>query len=272
MFITSLYTIFFILIGPITTYGLRVLVAGGSGFVGGKLCSILSSKGLEVISVSRRGIAPEGVTGVKCDVANASDVEKIFEEYGPFGGCFHAIGLLFDSDSGLSSLNKFASGSGSIPGSTSNYDRITRQTSFNLMDAIARQKAGTTTTNEMGDSELEAIPFIFVSAAEAGWTLPSPVPFLERYLTAKRAVEKRMQEEVSIRPIILRPSLIYTLDRPQALVSVIPFALASQLGIPGIEKPVELEVLAKAAVVAFEDSNERGIKRIEEMTALSKKT
>ena len=243
----------------VTINGLRVLVAGGSGFVGGKLVSLLAEKGLEVVSVSRRGVAPTGATGVKCDVADKDDLEAMWQAYGPFDGCFHAIGLLLDSDSGLSSFNKFASGSGSIPGTTSNYDRITRQTSFNLMDAIIAQRSA-------GDP----IPFIFVSAAEAGWTLPSPIPFLERYLVAKRAVEKRMQEEPSIRPIIMRPSLIYTMNRPQALVSVIPFMVASKLGVPGVEKPVELEVLTNAAVVAFEDGSESGIKRIEEMTALSK--
>lgn len=243
--------------------GLRVLVAGGSGFVGGRLCQLLSDKQIEVVTVSRRGLAPSGtgITGVKCDVAEKSEVDRVMREYGPFDGIFHAIGLLLDQDSGLSSLNKFASGSGSVPGVTSNYDRVTRVTSFNLMDAIVEQQKGAAVGGE--------IPFIFVSAAEAGWTLPSPVPFLERYLVAKRAVEKRMQEESDIRPVIMRPSLIYTMERPQALVSVIPFMIASKIGVPGVERPVELEVLTKAAVVAFEDVNTRGIKRIEEMTELA---
>lgn len=243
---------------------LRVLVAGGSGFVGGKLVDILSKKGIEVVSLSRRGVVPgvTGVTGVKCDVAEKNELSKVWAEYGPFDGVFHAIGLLLDSDSGLSGLNKFASGSGSVPGTTSNYDRITRVTSFNLMDAMRSQQEGS------GGGE---VPMIFVSAAEAGWTLPSPVPFLERYLVAKRAVEKRMQsaEETSIRPVIMRPSLIYTMDRPQAFVSVIPFMIASKIGVPGVEKPVELEVLTKAAVIAFEDASVSGIKRIEEMTELA---
>ena len=98
--------------------GLRVLVAGGSGFVGGRLCQLLSDKQIEVVTVSRRGLAPSGtgITGVKCDVAEKSEVDRVMREYGPFDGIFHAIGLLLDQDSGLSSLNKFASGSGSVPG------------------------------------------------------------------------------------------------------------------------------------------------------------
>ena len=49
----------------------------------------------------------------------------------------HAIGLLFDVDSGLTFLNTFTSYSQSKPdASESTYDRITRETAFNVIDAV----------------------------------------------------------------------------------------------------------------------------------------
>lgn len=94
---------------------------------------------------------------------------------------------------------------------------------------------------------------MFVSAAEAGWTFQAPVPFLEKYLTAKRAVENKLlafipnngQNNIlgkssyslvvvvssvyvycvgkGLRPVIMRPSLVWTTEKPEALVSVVPF-------------------------------------------------
>lgn len=255
----------------VTSVTSKVLVLGGSGYVGNRLVSLLSARGQMVIALSRRGApdasqqCPANVEYLKCDVGDKGQLASVFKEYGPFDGVFHAIGLLLDNESGFSGLNKIASGSGSVPGETSSYDRITRQTSFNVIDLLIEQ--------QQKDGDSFPIPMVFVSAAEAGWTWSCPVNFLERYLVAKRAVESRLQsEEVSpyIRPIILRPSLIFEWDRPQALPSVIPFFIASKMGIPGVEKPVELDVLTKSGVVAFESDNEKGVKRIDEMTVLSK--
>ena len=110
---------------------------------------------------------------------------------------------------------------------------------------------------------------MFVSAAEAGWTFPAPVDFLERYLVAKRSVEKRMLSSTSLRPTILRPSLIYTLSRPQALVSVVPFYVANAIGVPFVDRPVSLETLSSAAVYAVETASCQGIKTYREMDTMA---
>ena len=103
---------------------------------------------------------------------------------------------MLDSDSGLLSLNKFASGSGSISGRDSSYDRITRQTGFIAIEKVVKQQ---TESNPMKDP----VPFVFISAAEAGWKFRAPVNFLERYLQAKRSVENKLLSSGQfIRPII----------------------------------------------------------------------
>ena len=55
---------------------------------------------------------------------------------GNFDGVVHAIGMLF-----AGKINRFASGSGSIPDPGTTYDKITRQTAFAAtaaLDALAK--------------------------------------------------------------------------------------------------------------------------------------
>lgn len=90
----------------------------------------------------------------------------------------------------------------------------------------------------------QPLPFVFVSAAEAGWTFTAPVPFLERYLIAKRAVEAELlgtsgaeaSPDSLLRGVVLRPSLIWTWERPQALLSVLPFYIANSLGLSFVDR------------------------------------
>ena len=96
---------------------------------------------------------------IKGDATDASTVKKIINDA---DAAVHAIGLLFDVDSGLVNLNTIVSGSKSVPGKDSTYDAITRQTSFNIIDAIE----GKISFPSLGKKE--KFPLCFVSAAEAG--------------------------------------------------------------------------------------------------------
>jgi nucleoside-diphosphate-sugar epimerase len=221
-------------------------------------------RGYAVVSLSRRGKlqdeTDDSVSWVAGDAAQEKVVRAVIEDFGPFDACIHAVGLLLDAESGLSPLNKFASGSGSRPTLESTYDRITRQTAMTAIDCISAN-----------GSDAAQKPFVFVSAAEAGWTLPAPIGWLEKYLVAKRAVEKKLLESavVGIRPVILRPSLIWTPRRPQALVSVLPFYVGHAIKLPFVDKPVRLEVLAETALRAVEDSSIRGILRFDSMQRIA---
>lgn len=260
----------------------KVLVLGGSGFVGNTIAQIAANSGAEVIAISRRGqvegLSPnKNIAYVKGDAASESDMSAIFDQYGPFDAVVHAIGLLLDNESGLASYNKIASGSGSVPGQDSSYDRITRQTSFIAIDRIIKQQQSTggaesETEAGSGTQQNVPIPFVFVSAAEAGWTFKAPVKFLERYLVAKRAVENKLLTSAPyIRPIILRPSLIYTYEKPAAFLSVVPFFIGNKIGLPFVDRPMQVDALAEAAVMGLQDSSVSGLKRYPEMDELSGK-
>ena len=110
----------------------KLLVLGGTGFVGREVVKRARKKGFTVVSISRRGKlvdeTDQSVTWVSGDAAQPNTVQAVIDDFGPFDGCVHAVGLLLDTESGLSALNKYASGSGSSPTSESTYDRVTRQT------------------------------------------------------------------------------------------------------------------------------------------------
>ena len=114
----------------------KLLVLGGTGFVGREVVKRARKKGFTVVSISRRGKlvdeTDQSVTWVSGDAAQPNTVQAVIDDFGPFDGCVHAVGLLLDTESGLSALNKYASGSGSSPTSESTYDRVTRQTGGTL--------------------------------------------------------------------------------------------------------------------------------------------
>lgn len=189
-------------------------------------------------------------------------------------GVIHCIGLLFDDVSGLGTLNRFVSGSGSLPDSESTYDTITRLTAFNAIEATAEY---------VKENQLlgKNFPFVFTSAAEAGWPQMTGGPqieqylapeWLRRYLQAKRAVEEKLQDaeqQSLLRPIIPRPSLIYSLDRPASYLPVGAFFLGNTIGLPFVDRPVTVQSLANAIVRSISLPTIRGVLRYNKIDELS---
>jgi len=263
----------------------RVLVLGGTGFVGSRICLELLDAGYDVTSVSRRGTPPLSDVGdappasasraarlresVDWRVGDASDPETALDvlKEGGYVGVVHAVGMLLASD-----LNALASGSGSIPDKDATYDTVTRVTAFNAADAAAQFAAGDAARGDDQVASSSPPPFVFVSAAEARWDFRAPVGWLEEYLVAKRAVESRLatlNEKRKLRASWLRPSLVYTLEKPAALPAVFAFALGNAVGIPFVDRPVTVDTLARAAVRALSDGKTSGCLDYREMERLA---
>ena len=66
---------------------MKVLVTGGSGFIGTNLCKELRSRGYFVVACDLRNTERDNY--VRCDVRNYRQIEKVFEEYGSFDYVYH---------------------------------------------------------------------------------------------------------------------------------------------------------------------------------------
>jgi nucleoside-diphosphate-sugar epimerase len=262
----------------------KLLVLGGTGYLGQAVCQRAVQDGYAVTSLSRRGLPPSSSTTAnnnvdsrmvdyrQGDARQKSVISSILNE-GGYTGLIHCIGLLFDEPSGLGSYNRLVSGSGSLPDAESTYDTITRLTAFHAMDAAMEYAQA---------SGMQPFPFGFTSAAEAGWpevTGGSFVEsnlapdFLKRYLAAKRAVETRLLASTPVlRPIIVRPSLIYSTDRPMSFPSVGAFFVGNALGLPFVDRPVTVQAVSTAlvrAVLQPQYASVQGILRYPEMDRLA---
>jgi len=271
----------------------KLLVLGGSGFLGQTICRRALLEGYRVTSLSRRGLPPvddkqdqerrrssSDSSKIEYKKGDARDIESISEilNEGGYVGVVHCIGLLLDDASGLGSYNRFLSGSGSVPDENSSYDSITRLTAFNAIDASIQSITGDSSINKD-----YRFPFVFISAAEAGWpdvTGGAQIEknlapeWLRRYLAAKRSVEAKLLEhdkEQILRPIIVRPSLIYSLDKPASFVPVAAFFVGNKIGLPFVDRPVTVESLAFAVVKSIsQESTVEGILRYPEILSINK--
>eukprot|EP01039_Chlorochromonas_danica_P004475 gene4475-4902_t len=260
---------------------LRILVIGGSGFVGCEFVRKAALRGHEVVAISRRGRPAEWIPmeaprkepkWISCDVTQQQEFFRVLSEERKFDVYVHAMGLLFDSSSSLLSLNQYASGSGSQPSDNATYDMVTRQSAFQLMDLALQQHS----VGEVVDNTNPRPVMIFISAAEAAWTFRSPLAFLERYLIAKRMVEHRLFSlQDRLRPLIFRPSLIWSWNRPQGLPMMLSFLLGHILLRRGlrvdnvIDKPVLLGHIVDAMIYAAESEEEVGVKRFHQIEQMA---
>lgn len=252
----------------------KVAVFGGTGFVGSAVCERLVKKGYDVVGVSRRGINPkpgdkhlDQVSWVSGDATDKNAVKNVIKDC---DAVVHAVGLLFDTESGLGNLNIVVSGSGSVPGEESTYDNITRKTMFNVIDAVEAK------SNIFSKKK---IPLCFVSCAESGWPDVPLGPqveknlapkWLKKYLVAKRAVEAKLNAAKGIRPVIYRPSLIWDWSKFDVLPVIPVFNIASAVGVPFVDKTVRVETLADAIVAGIQDDDVEGVQRFNEMESLAK--
>jgi len=257
------------LTGPATK---RLLVIGGNGFVGREVCRNAVQQGFKVTSLSRRGECPlpddEFLSQVEWTAGDALDKRTIDAAVSKADAVVHTIGLLFDANSGLVALNRFTSASSSKPTEESTYDNITRKTALMVISALK---------SRFSLPGAAPVPMAFVSCAEAGWPdVPlgeqveavSP-EWLQRYLAAKRAVESEIVSSDKIRPIVMRPSLIWDWKKFDVLPVIPVFNLASAVGVPFIDKTVRVETIGKAIVAGLLDTQVKGVQRFPEMETLA---
>ena len=118
----------------------RVLVLGGNGFVGREVVREAVRCGFTVTSLSRRGQNPEpndaDLSQAKWVSGDATDPKTVQAYVDEADAVVHAVGLLFDSASGMRTLNRWFSGSGSTPDEQATYSSVTRDSAFVAVEAV----------------------------------------------------------------------------------------------------------------------------------------
>lgn len=177
----------------------KLLILGGTGFIGREICRKAIQHGFEVTSLSRRGrisgayLTTDDVRSweskVQWRIGSALDRGVLQTLIAQHDAVIHSIGILFES-----SLNQLVSGASTAATGTT-YELANRDTALVPLKIIASQSVDKTPPK----------PFAFVSASV------SP-PLRPRYLTSKLEVEEVMRqyhEEKKIRSIILRPGVVH---------------------------------------------------------------
>ncbi|RMZ82216.1 hypothetical protein DV738_g1750, partial [Chaetothyriales sp. CBS 135597] len=266
----------------------KLVVAGGSGFLGSRICKSAVGRGWDVISISRSGepswqsvtdsaVAPawsKQVQWAKGDIlkpatytAQLKDADAVVHTMGILLEADYK-GLVSGKDSPLSVLQR-AFSSSSAPATKTNeqpvkitYELMNRDSAISL--ASAAQDAGVGC-------------FVYISAAAGAPLLPA------RYITTKRAAESTIANNFQqLRSIFFRPGFMYDSSRGLTL----PIAASGAVGSTvnellggkltsvfgaAVEKPLKADVVADAVTEAIAADETKGVVDIQAIQALAAK-
>ncbi|KAI1490649.1 hypothetical protein F5X96DRAFT_534192 [Biscogniauxia mediterranea] len=279
----------------------RLVVCGGNGFLGSRICKYAVSRGWDVTSISRSGepkwnavtssSSPppwaHKVTWERGDILRPATYVSLLK-----GADFvvHSMGILLEADykgvisgqeSPLQGLRKAFSaerrpgnplernvgGEGDIrPPETQEqltYENMNRDSAIMLAKEAARENVSA---------------FVYISAAGGAPILPA------RYITTKREAESTIASEFPrMRGLFFRPPFMYDSSRPitvpmaamsgaGALFNGITGGLFSNfLGAGGV-KPLKADTVAEAVVEALGDESVRGPVEVPEIEELASKS
>ncbi|KIV90181.1 hypothetical protein PV10_07512 [Exophiala mesophila] len=266
----------------------KLVVAGGNGFLGSRICKSAVARGWDVTSISRSGEPTwSSVTSESSPPSWASSVNWAKGDilkpatYTPYlkdsDAVVHTMGILLEADykgvvsgkesivSGLSRAFSSAK-AGSVadplkrtPGSELGKGEKDGQITYELMNrdsAIALAQ----------ESEREGVKtFVYISAAAGAPMLPS------RYISTKREAESTIASQlVKLRSIFIRPGFLYDSSRKFTLPiaasgmvgstvnSLVGGSLTSLFG-AAVEKPLKVDLVADAVVEAIADDGTKGV-------------
>ncbi|HMB91032.1 MAG TPA: NAD(P)-dependent oxidoreductase [Rhodothermales bacterium] len=203
----------------------KLVVLGGTGFIGSAICRIAVSEGHEVVSVSRSGrprYEADWMDRVRWIQGNVLQPDAWREHLQETKAVVHSVAILREKENeGLT------------------YQRI--NTDSVEMTAWEAEQAGVER-------------FVFLS-------VHGHPPFLpDRFIETKRLGEQVLNHS-QLQELILRPALVYGPGRPVTL----PFGLVQQLrskipflAAPAEEQPLRVEQVATAAVRAATDLDYEG--------------
>ncbi|CZR67194.1 probable oxidoreductase [Phialocephala subalpina] len=278
----------------------RLVVCGGNGFLGSRICRSAVARGWDVTSISRSGEPTwssvtasstpppwaHKVTWERADILKPTTYAPLLKnaDY-----VVHSMGILLEADykgvisgkeSPISGLQRaFSATKGG------SHNPLTRKSGEDLKP---QEKDGQLTYELMNrDSAItlaqeatkEKVPaFVYISAAGGAPVLP------KRYIETKRQAESTISSEFpTMRGIFIRPGFLYDNSRaftvPMAAMTGLGAAFNSLtggifggiMGAAGV-KPLKADVVAEAVVEALSDETVKGPVATKEIEDLAQKS
>ena len=218
----------------------KVLVLGGSGFVGKAICRELLNIGAEVYSISRSGKPhglPEELKGINWVKGNALDPQT-YSQLNKIDTLIHSIGILTEPK----------------PTSSNDHFPVTFEAEIRDTLKVALEAASTygAPLNRIG----------YISAADFGVISRM---LLSKYMICKREAETILLEQ-SVPPVptgIVRPGFMYGRDRIPTVPFSYVYSLATLLTAGMFPKALDVNSVAKALITALADEALTGTKILE---------
>ncbi|KAF1816652.1 NAD dependent epimerase/dehydratase family protein-like protein [Eremomyces bilateralis CBS 781.70] len=278
----------------------KIVVCGGNGFLGTRICRAAAQRGWDVTSIGRSGepswsavssssTAPKWSKSVTWTAANILQPDSYKEHLKGADAVVHSMGILLEADykgviqgkeSPIRGLQRAFSATkrGSQNPLTRKEGEVLKpqeedgQLTYELMN---RDSAITLAREAHAANSTTA--FVYISATAGAPFLPS------RYLSTKRDAEATIAAEFpSMREIFIRPSFMFDSSRsftlPIAAAGMVGSMVNSAMGRrlswligAGGEKPLRVEAVGDAVVEAIGDEGVRGVVDVAEIDRLATK-
>ncbi|KAL8956304.1 MAG: hypothetical protein Q9193_006144 [Seirophora villosa] len=274
----------------------RIVVCGGNGFLGSRICKVAVGRGWDVTSFSRSGeptwssvtsspVPPPWSTSVswqKADLLKPATYKSLLKDA---DAVVHSMGILLEADykgvltgkesvwSGLSRAFSATKGGSQNPLERAEGEELRPQEKDGqLTYELMNRDSAVTLAQEA--SFLHVPSFVYISAAAGAPMLP------KRYITTKREAESTIASSLpKMRSIFVRPGFLY--DSSRSFTLPIAFAGAAgnmvnslvggrltPLGGAAVEKPLKADLVAEAVVESIDDEGVKGVvgtQRIEDL-------
>ncbi|KAK2877778.1 hypothetical protein FQN49_001205 [Arthroderma sp. PD_2] len=260
----------------------RIVVAGGSGFLGARICQSAVARGWEVVSLSRHGepawdtVSPSGqaprwaqkVEWAKADLLDPSSYGQHLKNA---SAVVHSMGIILEADykgilqgkeSPITGLQKVVGSFAGMP-TGANKSQMTYRT-MNTESAISLAKK---------TSEENISTFVYISASSGAPIIP------QGYIASKREAESSILSMFpDLRSIFVRPTFMYDSSRSLSLPIAVGGMIASEINLltggklsalgSMAEKPLKVSVVGEAVVESIDDGEVDGVvspKKIEDL-------
>ncbi|EXJ89199.1 hypothetical protein A1O3_02265 [Capronia epimyces CBS 606.96] len=278
----------------------KLVVAGGNGFLGTRICKSAVARGWDVTSISRSGeprwssVTSEStpppwstsVTWAQGDILKPATYTSHLKDA---EAVVHTMGILLEADykgviSGKEGILSGLSRAFSTAKAGSSNNPLDRQPGGELGKG---EKDGQITYELMNRDSAIALAqeaersgaktYVYISAAAGAPVLPN------RYITTKREAESTIANKmVNLRNLFFRPGFLYDESRkftlPIAASGMVGSTVNSMVGgsltrIFGaaVEKPLKADLVAEAVVEAIADESAQGVVDTKLIEALAAK-